>query len=223
VTIDLMTEPTATPLDIPSRQRQLPAGGRRLHRRILRAFLDTGRAPERDDLRAMAAELGLDVDIAVRGLAEVDLVHVDSAGRVVVAYPFSGRDTGVRVQLCDGPQVQAMCALDALGIPPMAGRDAVITATDPGSGEPIRIESTGGRWSWRPEHAVVLIGRNGIGTTSADTTCPTITFHTTEESASAHLAGQAGITGKIFARDDAIEVAAGLFGGLLTSSGPGGS
>jgi alkylmercury lyase len=210
-------QPPVTPLDIPSRQRQLPAGGQHLHRRILRAFLDTGRPPVRDDLRTMSAELGLDVDIAVRGLADVDLVHLGSAGRVVVAYPFSGRDTGIRVELRDGPRLHAMCAIDALGIPPMAGRDAVITATDPYSGEPIRIESTGGRWSWRPEHTVVLVGRNGSGTTSADTICPSITFHTTEENASEHLASQADLTGKILSREEAIEVAASLFGGLLDS------
>ena len=207
-------EPIVTPLDIPGRQRQLPTGGRLLHQRILRAFVETGRAPQRDELGAMAADLGLDPELAMRGLAEIDLVHVDADG-VVVAYPFSGRDTGVLVRFGDGPQVPAMCAIDALGIPPMTGRDAVITATDPHSGEPVRVESVGGQWSWQPEDAVVLVGRNETGTTSADKTCPTITFHTTEDSASSHLAGNNGITGRVLSRDQALDVAAKLFGGLL--------
>jgi hypothetical protein len=212
---------TQTPLDIPLRQAQLPAAGRELHRTILRAFLDNGRPPERDELRSAAAGLGLDIDIALRGLAKVDLVHVDADGRVRVAYPFSGRDTGIRVRLQGGPEVDAMCAVDALGIPPMAGRDGVIVATDPQSRQPIRVESVDGRWSWQPEEAVVLYAGNddsdGTGAITADSTCPMITFHANAGNAVAYLESRPDAQGKVLSRDQALEVAVKLFGDLLGS------
>ena len=53
-------------------------------------------------------------------------------GRVVaVAYPFSGRPTRQQVELDGFPAVYAMCAIDALGIPAMAGRDGRIAAVNP--------------------------------------------------------------------------------------------
>src|SRR5215211_4459432 len=66
----------------------------------------------------MAAELELDPRAALAALTAADMVHTDPAtGMVSVAYPFSGRITLHRVALAGGPTVQAMCALDALGIP----------------------------------------------------------------------------------------------------------
>jgi hypothetical protein len=46
-----------------------------------------------------------------------------------------------QVQLDGGIDVQAMCALDALGIPQMTRRDARIRSTDPVSGQPITVEA----------------------------------------------------------------------------------
>jgi mercuric reductase len=56
---------------------------------------------------------------------------VDDPAMVTVAYPFSGAPTRQQVELDGFPAVHAMCAIDALGIPVMAGRDGRITATDP--------------------------------------------------------------------------------------------
>jgi Alkylmercury lyase len=68
-----------------------------------------------------ADALGLDAADAFRVFAREDLVHVDAAGRPVVAYPFSATPRGHRV-LVDGERwVEAMCAIDALGIAPMLG------------------------------------------------------------------------------------------------------
>lgn len=203
------------PLDIPARQRGLPAAGRALHQHILRAFAEHGTPPSLADLRPAAKRLGLDLDLALRKLAEADLVHLDGDGVVEVAYPFSGRATGITVQLSDGPHVHAMCAIDALGISPMTGRDGVITATDPGTGEPVEVESAGGRWTWRPEATAVLLAANGGGPTVAASACPTITFHTTERGAQAYLDSHSDLTGRVLARDQALRVSAHLFGDLL--------
>lgn len=58
-------------------------------------------------------------------------MHLDADGDVGVAYPFSRRPSGHLVQLDRGPAVWAMCAIDALGIPVMTGRDAAIVSADP--------------------------------------------------------------------------------------------
>src|SRR6266487_2434081 len=79
------------------------------------------RSDEASRVWAVAATLGLDAADALRVLAREDLVHVDANGRPVVAYPFSATPRGHRV-LIDGKRwVEAMCAIDALGIAPMLG------------------------------------------------------------------------------------------------------
>jgi alkylmercury lyase len=106
----------------------------------------------------MATELGLDPNRALDALAAADLVHRDPAsGTISVAYPFSGRPTVHQVQLDGGIDVQAMCALDALGIPQMTRRDARIRSTDPVGGQPITVEAHHGAWRWEPATIVVLV------------------------------------------------------------------
>jgi Alkylmercury lyase len=203
--------------DIPTRQARLSEGARELHRGILRRFVESGEAPDPEVLRSLAAAAGVDADAGLRELADADLVHLGEGGTVKVAYPFSGVPTGVRVHLRGGPALHAMCAVDALGIPPMTGRDAVIAATDPGSSEPVEVEASGGAWTWRPEHAVVLLANNGAGqeATTADSACPTITFHTSERSATDHLAVRDHLTGKVLTQEQAQRTGARLFGDLL--------
>jgi alkylmercury lyase len=111
-------------------QAKLAPRTRTLHRAVLGAFLDTGIAPSSGWLRQRAAELGLDPDAALVELADTDLVHVND-DLVVVAYPFSGVATTDQVQLAGGPPLWAMCALDALGVLLMTGRDGVITPPIP--------------------------------------------------------------------------------------------
>lgn len=122
---------------VAARQAGLPSGVRQLHVAVLRAFLETGVAPCADDL---PAPVGTGRDEALALLGRLDLVHLGPAGRVVVAYPFSGRRTGHSVRLDDGAPLHAMCAIDAVGIPLMAGRDGVIVSADPIDGHPIRVE-----------------------------------------------------------------------------------
>jgi alkylmercury lyase len=148
------------------RQEALAAPVRDLHRAVLRRFLDVGAAPTLGWVRLAAAELGPG-DPAVAGLEAADLVHFD--GEVVaVAYPFSGVPTGQQVELDGFPAVYAMCAIDALGIPAMAGRDGRITAVDPRDDAPVVVSVRGGRWRWVPAGAAVVYGRTAdCGTDAA--------------------------------------------------------
>ncbi|HEY1642868.1 MAG TPA: alkylmercury lyase family protein [Streptosporangiaceae bacterium] len=167
-------------------------------------------------VRRPAEALGLDPRSACAELAEADLVHLDQAGSVSVADPFSAVPSGHRVQLADGPSVWAMCAIDALGIPQMAGRDATITATDPHSGEPVRVEVTAGEWRWSPPSTSVLVALADTGDASALCACPHVNFHTSPDHARAYLAHHPELTGELLlAQHPAIEYAHAAFGALL--------
>jgi alkylmercury lyase len=176
------------------------------HRRLLAGFLTEGGLPEPAAVADMATELGLDPNQALDALAAADLVHRDPAGGTIsVAYPFSGRPTVHQVQLDGGIDVQAMCALDALGIPQMTRRDARIRSTDPVSGQPITVEAHHGAWRWEPATMVVLVATaaGGVCGAVADCCCPHINFHTDLQHAQAYLQAHPGMTGELLGQADA--------------------
>ena len=143
---------------VSARLSGLPTPVRQLHREVLRAFLATGQPPHSDDLPLIG---GVDRGDAFGQLTELDVVQVGADGRALVAYPFSGRPTGHTVQLDGGPVLHAMCAIDALGILLMTGRDGVIVSADPGTGHPVRVERRGEGWRWAPEDTAVLLAQSG--------------------------------------------------------------
>jgi alkylmercury lyase len=161
-------------------------------------------------------EAGLDAS-AVDALAAADAVHVVN-GVVAVAYPFSGTPTPHRVELDGLPPVHAMCAIDALGLPAMAGRDGRITSADPHDGLPIVASVRGGTWTWTPAGAVVVAGRAtgcGTGCGSFEAMCPNTVFHASRESARASLSGLGGLDAEILDQDTAVEYGLLNFGPLL--------
>jgi hypothetical protein len=90
--------------------------------RDLRAITRTVAGEQQGSASRYAASVGAK---RPREASQRDALGTD--GRLVVAYHFSARPTGHTVQLDDGPLLEAMCAIDALGIPIMTGRDAIIT------------------------------------------------------------------------------------------------
>jgi hypothetical protein len=201
------------------RQAALPAPLRHLHRAVLRRFLQDGAAPTLRWVRQAAAELGID-DSAADALDAADLIHV-ADGMVSVAYPFSGTPTRQQVELDGFPAVYAMCAIDALGIPAMAGRDGRIAATDPRDGAPVVVSVRGGQWRWTPAGAVVVFARmRDCGTDCAlwEVLCPNTTFHASRDSAQAYLAGRGDIDGEILGQEAAVERGRRNFGPLLGGS-----
>jgi len=199
---------------VAARQAGLPTTIRQVHRAVLRAFLATGQAPHRDDL---GLPEGIDPAEAFRRLDEVDLVHLDD-GRVAVAYPFSGVPTGHVVRLAGAAPVHAMCAIDALGIPLMTGRDGAIESADPNDGRPIRVERRGATWSWSPETTVVLLAQTRGCGPAADCLCPTITFHPKQERAEEYLRSCPELTGLVLDQAQAVEIAYCSFGPLLAGA-----
>jgi hypothetical protein len=118
--------------------------------------------------------------------------------------------------MLDGaPQVYAMCAVDALGQPPMTGRDGRITSSDPANGRPVAVTVHGGSYTWEPSSVVVThsVARPDAGTLAAYS-CPLGNFHTGTASAQAFISGR-DTTMVILDQDTAAELATCEFGPLL--------
>jgi Alkylmercury lyase len=200
-----------------ARAAALPESERELHRRVLRAFLITGRAPDRAEVQSFADSTGVSLADGLRRLAELDLVHCAADGRILVAYPFSGEPTGHSVRLPDMPAVEAMCAIDALGIPLMTDLDGVITSTDPATRQVIRVRRRGERWLWEPATTVVLLAQTADCGTAAKCLCPSITFHIDRDHAHHYLRQHPELRGSVLGQQEAVEIARRSFGSLLTT------
>ncbi|MFH1557705.1 MAG: FAD-dependent oxidoreductase, partial [Pseudomonadota bacterium] len=104
---------------------------------LLQLYAEDGRAPT---IRALAERMGLsetDVQPLLEDLRRRDLVVLDGK-QIVGAYPFTNQDRGYQVTL-DGRVLNAMCAVDALGIGAMTDRDISIASRCRHCDEPIRI------------------------------------------------------------------------------------
>lgn len=206
------------------RQATLPGPLQAFHRALLGAFLTEAGPPDPTVVGRMAAALQLDPQAALAALEAVDLVHADpAAGRVRVAYPFSGEPTVHRVALADGPTVFAMCALDALGIPQMTRRTGRISSADPTSGQPIIVEAHDEGWRWQPTTTMVLAGTVITGDACglvADCCCPYISFHASSHDADAYRQARPDMAAELLDQAEAVEAARRIFGGLL-HPGPG--
>ena len=140
---------------------------RALHRRILLGFA-AARPPHPEDLQDSAG--------ALAELERHDVIQRDpGSGEIVVAYPFSARETRHEVELVDSAvRVYAMCAIDALGIPFMLGEPVRIASRDPDSGEPIALAIEPDA-SLPTSEIVVRVRTVGNGH-SCDCLCPYVDF-----------------------------------------------
>ena len=149
---------------------------------MLQLYAEDGRAPSTG---ALAERAGLS-ETAIRPLLEElcrrDLVVLDG-GRIVGAYPFTDRDTGHRVTL-DGRVLNAMCAVDALGIGAMTDRDIAIASRCRHCGAPIRIATRDqGRAlaDVAPKTAVMWQSVHYDGACAANSLCATAAFFCSDD------------------------------------------
>jgi hypothetical protein len=164
-----------------------------------------------------AHDLDVSLDTALDQLVAADLVEADPSmpARLLGAYPFSAIARGHTVQIAGGTTVQAYCAVDALGISSMLGRDVIITSRDPRTGEPIRVVVTERQTSWQPENTVMVLGTSRSCEPFAHCCrCPYINFHSSVVSANGYLQAL-DLTGPILSQTQALDLAAFLFGDLL--------
>jgi len=163
-----------------------------------------------------------------------DFLQLDDTGQIRAAYPFSAVPTPHLVQITGGPQVHAMCAIDALGIAAMLGTAAIITSSDPRTGESVTVSvPAGGRTAvWEPATTVVFAGRRSPGGALADCTpacCPTppaadiccgyMNFFATHASATGWDDAHPEITGQALGQAAALRLGRKIFGPLLTGPG----
>jgi hypothetical protein len=147
-----------------------PAG--QLHQAVLAAFTVTGQPPSAADLDRLIHADGGDPDQVRAELTQADLLAFTADGEIRAAYPFSPTPTPIRVSWNSGPEVYAMCAIDALGMSAMLGRPVAITAAEPDTGRAITVAVDGDQARWAPRTAVVFAGDAGDpGCPSADRCC----------------------------------------------------
>ncbi|MGI5157504.1 alkylmercury lyase family protein [Microbispora sp. CA-102843] len=211
-------------------------GLRAVHQRVLRAFAQTGASPAMAELDQVAASYGVTGAQVLARLHAADFLRLDGSGAISAAYPFSPAPTLHRVRISGGPRVYAMCAIDALGIAAMLGKDVTIEATESGAGKAITVfvPADGSTPVWEPASAVVFYGRQpaDCGTcppdscadaeereeapsVAADLCCGYINFFTSTEAAQAWADGHPAIAGQILGQSDAWQIGVHIFGPLL--------
>ncbi len=184
---------------------------------LLQLYSEDGRAPITG---ALAERAGLG-EAAIRPLLEDlrrrDLLVLDGE-RIVGAYPFTDRDTGHRVTL-DGRVLNAMCAVDALGIGAMTDHDIRLASRCRRCGTPIRITTRDhGRAlaQVEPRTAVMWQSVRYKGACAANSLCATTDFFCSDYHLSAwrreQAADEAGFRLSI---EEGLEAGRAIFGPSL--------
>ncbi|MFI6938987.1 alkylmercury lyase family protein [Streptomyces sp. NPDC050418] len=189
-------------------------GLRAVHQAVLRHFAATGEAPGAEALEPAAAAHGRTAADVLADLAREDFLTVDAQGAIRAAYPFSAVPTAHRVLIGDVP-AWSMCAIDALGIPAMLGRDVTITSRDPVNGRSVTVTSRSGDLAADPPGAVVFAGQPAGEGTAEDLCCGTLNFFTGPASASAWRAAHPEVPGRVVDLRRAQRIGTEVFGPLL--------
>lgn len=200
---------------IAGKRAPLAAAQRAVYQAVLRMFAAAGRPPEPAELEDAARPFGLTASQVLAELAAADLLGLDEAGRIRMAYPFSARPTPHMVAIANGPRVYSMCALDALGIPPMLGADAVITSADPLTGAAVTVTFAAGQASWDPPGAILYVGRTGSDGSAEQMACGYLNFFASPASAAQWASGHSEVTGSVLDQVSAETLGAETFGSLL--------
>jgi hypothetical protein len=183
---------------------------------VLRHFAATGAAPEASALEPVAERFGRRAGGVLAELADQDFLTLDDEGRIRAAYPFSAVPTPHRVAIAGGAEVWSMCAVDALGIPVMLDRDAVITSADPVTGQPVTVTVTGGQTVWQPSDAVVFVGRRCCAGPAAQVCCDVLNFFTGDATATQWAEAHPEVVGQVLDQAESERLGAQIFGHLLT-------
>jgi hypothetical protein len=199
-----------------ARLERLTPPQRKLYAWILYQFAEA-KAPSAEATRDAASGYGLDPAEALAVLAAEDLVHTDVEGRPLLAYPFSAVARGHRVVIDGSHKVEAMCAIDALGMSPMLARSIEVISHDPLSGGEVRVQLDPQEGaSWEPESAVVVAGSASCGGPSFRGCCDVLNFFETRETAERYLREHPEVSGGLITIPEAIETGRAVFGDLLT-------
>jgi mercuric reductase len=146
-----------------------------------------------------------------------DLVVFENE-RIVGAYPFNDRDTGQLVAL-DGRRLNAMCAVDALGIGAMTGREVTVVSSCRHCGVPIQIATRDrgrGLAEVEPNTAVMWQSVRYEDGCAANSLCAKTVFYCSDDHLSAWRRERpADEPGFRLSVEEALEVGRALFGPSL--------
>jgi mercury(II) reductase len=184
---------------------------------LLQYYVEHGRSPTQD---ALARHTGLSETAIMASLEELrrrDLAVLDGV-EIVGAYPFTNRDTGHTVTL-NGRTLNAMCAVDALGIGAMTESDIAVVSPCYHCGAPIRIVTRDrGRAlaEFAPDTAVAWLSVQYEGGCAASSLCTVTAFFCSDE----HLAAwrskrPANEPGFRLSMEETLEAGRAIFGPIL--------
>ncbi len=191
----------------------------RVRRAILREYGRTGRAPDAARLARTAPLSPEKLYDVLLSLQRRDFVVLDDdGGWIVGAYPLTDRETGHVVHI-GSTAVNAMCAIDALGVGAMYRLDTAIESHCCHCGAPVRVHTrAGGREiaSASPSDIVVWSGIQETHGCSADTMCTMMAFFCSAECLGAWLEDDAaGATGHRLSLDEGLQTGRAIFTPLL--------
>jgi alkylmercury lyase len=189
-------------------------------RTALELFGRFGRPPQ---LSEIGKTMGLSperIRVLVSELQAHDLLGMDdAAGTIVYAYPFSGKATGHRVGL-HGSKLNALCAIDALGVGGMFRTDVTIESSCRACEAKIEIATADAGKSLhsaRPADAVVWYDL-AFNRSVATSCCPSIAFFCCDEHLQRWLVGQISRrVGYRLTLDEALEVGRAIFEPILAA------
>ena len=184
---------------------------------LLKLYAEAGRAPTQSAIAKRARLSETTVQAQIEELHRRDLV-VLNGDRIVGVYPFTDRDADHQVTL-DGRVVNAMCAVDALGIGAMTGRDIAIASRCRHCGAQIRIATRDqGRAlaQIEPRTAVMWQSVRYEGACAANSLCATTAFFCSDDHLSAWRREQAADeAGFRLSVEEGLEAGRALFGPSL--------
>lgn len=203
-------------LDRGGRGRLAPAEGglRVMQQALLVAMARSGRPPDPTALDTIGQESGRQAAELLRELAAQDFVTLEE-GSLRAIYPFSTLASKHRVRIAGGPEVWAMCAVDALGIAPMLRRDVTLDTTDPLTGRAITVQVTAAGVALSPSPCVVFLGGRAEDGSAERVCCDVINLFGSAHSAARWAALHGEVLGRVVDLSEAAELGQGLFGHLL--------
>lgn len=194
----------------------------RVWRAILEAFARTGRAPSPSHLAGTTGIATASVSDWLRQLQTRDLVVLDESGAVTAAYPFCTWITGHRVHVGRLTVVNSLCAIDALGMGAMLGRDVTIETACRHCGTPVRITTQYNGIDLEtiaPAHAVVWCGIDYATGCAATSGCTVKVFFCSDEHLQAwRSADPAGASGFRLSMEEGLQVGQAMFVPMLRPS-----
>jgi alkylmercury lyase len=192
-------------------------------RSLLQLFADHGRPPSVDELVRETEIPVYPLATLLRNLERRDLIGLESGSeRVLRAYPFTEASTGHRVEL-NGHHLNALCAIDALGVGSMYHSDVRIESPCRFCSEAIRIATADqgqALHSIVPADPVVWYDFAFDGS-AATSCCPVIAFFCSDGHLRRWLDGQnPKREGIRLTLEEGLEVGRAIFGPVLAVPEP---